>query len=37
MILSYKLFINIPLEPFEADIKGTQTKNKTVRKYRIMF
>ena len=37
MILSYKLFINILLELVKVDIKRTQTKNKTVRKYRTQF
>ena len=32
VILSYKLCINILLEPVKIDIKRTQTKNKTVRK-----
>ena len=31
MILSYKLCIDILLEPVKVDIKRTQTKNKTVR------
>ena len=33
MILSYKLCINILLEPVKVDIKRTQTRKKTVRKY----
>ena len=33
MILSYKPCINILFEPVKIDTKGTQTKNKTVRKY----
>ena len=33
MILSYKLCINILLEPVKADRKRTKTKDKTVRKY----
>ena len=33
MILSYKLCIIILLEPVKVDIKRTQAKNKTVRKY----
>ena len=33
MILSYKLCINILLEPLKIDIKRTQTKNETVQKY----
>ena len=33
MIVSYKLCINILLEPVKVDIKRTQTKSKTVRKY----
>ena len=33
MILSYKLCINMLIEPVNVDIKRTQTTNKTVRKY----
>ena len=33
MIHSYKLCIIILLEPVKLDIKRTQTKNKTFRKY----
>ena len=33
MILSYKLYINILLEPVKVDTKRTKTKNKTARKY----
>ena len=33
MMISYKLQINKLLEPVKVDIKRTQTKNKTVRKY----
>ena len=33
MILSYKLCINMIIEPVNVDIKRTQTTNKIVRKY----
>ena len=33
MILSYKLHINILQEPVKVDIKRTQTKHNTARKY----
>ena len=33
MMIPYKLQINKLLEPVKVDIKRTQTKNKTVRKY----
>ena len=29
MILSYKLYTNIPLEPVKVDIRRTETENKT--------
>ena len=32
IILSYKLSVNILLEPVKVDIKRIQTQNKTVRK-----
>ena len=33
MIISYKLWISILLEPVKVDIARTQTVNKIVRKY----